>query len=100
MVTIDALKKSGKLLELGCLNCRLHLYLDLSLIAVRGDTPIPDKCCPLSRYPKPSDTLDFNDHLTYGLSAGEAVISLPNFGKAESLLIKQRLQCTCVHNLT
>ena len=42
MVTIDALKKSGRLLELGCFNCRLHLNLDPALIAVPGDTPIPE----------------------------------------------------------
>ena len=42
MVAIDALKKSGRLLELGCFACHLHLYLNPALIAVPGDTLIPE----------------------------------------------------------
>ena len=38
MVAIDALKSSGKQLELGCFACHLHVYVDPALIAVLGDT--------------------------------------------------------------
>ena len=39
MVTIDALKNAGRLLELGCFACHLHLYVNPALIGVPGDTP-------------------------------------------------------------
>ena len=42
MVTIDALKKSGVRLKLGRFACHPHLYVDPTLIAVPGGTPIPE----------------------------------------------------------
>ena len=38
MVTIDALKISGKQVVLGCLAWHLHLYVSPARIAVSGDT--------------------------------------------------------------
>ena len=52
-VTLGDLRQLGKLLELGCYACRLHLYVDPADIALPEDLAVPDACdflkCPQCR---------------------------------------------------
>ena len=43
-VTLGGLRQDGKLLELGCYECRLHMYVDPALIALPDPTPVPAIC--------------------------------------------------------
>ena len=43
-VTLGDLRQDGKLLELGCYACRLHIYIDPAVIALPAATPVPAAC--------------------------------------------------------
>ena len=57
---------------------------------------------PIRRYGKVrgSIALNFDNHLTDSLSAGETVVGLPNLAKTKLRLIEQWLQTARIHDLT
>lgn len=40
-VTIADLKRDGKLLEIGCMGCNRHVYIDPASIALPDNQPVP-----------------------------------------------------------